>query len=153
MPICHGSVGTVARLGPRCGAWMVQAKALCGKVLGHSGKHASEGAVHRQQSYQNAYHTNQRAERHQKIDRYKLDKGCIDCGYREHPAALDFDHRDPSLKYANIAQMITYSWGAIKRELDKCDLRCANCHRIKTYYQRRRPIINTIVDDGPYDEI
>lgn len=125
------------------------AKAACGKALGHSGKHASVEAVQRQQVYQNNYHTQQRAERYKKINQYKLDKGCIDCGYREHPAALDFDHRDPSLKYANIAQMITYSWKAIKAELDKCAVRCANCHRIKTYYNRRRPAVNQ-VDSGPY---
>jgi hypothetical protein len=26
------------------------------------------------------------------IQSIKMERGCTDCGYREHPAALDFDH-------------------------------------------------------------
>jgi hypothetical protein len=91
-----------------------------------------------------AYHKDSRVKRHAKIDRYKLDKGCIDCGYADHPIALDFDHRDPDLKTLGVSAMLTYSWARIVAELDKCDVRCANCHRIKTHlmrqsYHRRRP--------------
>jgi hypothetical protein len=62
--------------------------------------------------------------------------GCIckRCGLKD-PMALsvyDFHHRDMSLKEANVGNMIRkmLSWEEIKVELDKCDLVCANCHRI-----------------------
>ena len=30
------------------------------------------------------------------LDRYKIAKGCIDCGYNENHYALQWDHRDPA---------------------------------------------------------
>jgi hypothetical protein len=49
------------------------------------------------------------------VDAYKISKGCADCGYNTHPAALDFDHLPGSSKFATIAGMV-----------------CSNCHRIRT---------------------
>jgi hypothetical protein len=66
------------------------------------------------------------------VDDYKLERGCIDCGYKANPAALDLDHRDPSDKRTNVATMVTYDRALLLAELAKCDVRCANCHRIKT---------------------
>jgi len=66
------------------------------------------------------------------IDAYKLDRGCVDCGYSENAAALDFDHIDPSEKAGTIARMFTYTRQRLLAELAKCEVRCANCHRIKT---------------------
>lgn len=95
-----------------------------------------------------------RKERTDKLNAYKLSKGCIDCGYAENPVALDFDHRDPEQKIRKIAEMRNYSWKRILAELDKCDIRCANCHRIKTYNlnqtQRRRAVPDDSVSDGPH---
>ena len=64
----------------------------------------------------------------------KMQRGCVDCGYDAHPAALDFDHRTPTMKIANISRMMRdrYSWARICAEIDKCDLRCSNCHRVRT---------------------
>jgi len=56
---------------------------------------------------------------------------CIDCG-ETNPLLLDFDHmRD---KLANISQLVQsgLSWATIKAEIDKCEVRCANCHARKT---------------------
>lgn len=60
-------------------------------------------------------------------------KSCIDCGESRIPT-LDFDHIDPSTKKFNISQgfRLNYSWEDILEEVDKCEIRCANCHRIKT---------------------
>ncbi len=68
-----------------------------------------------------------------KIDTYKVELGCILCGYNAHPAALDFDHRDPSTKTVIMSSMYSYSWERQREELDKCDVMCANCHRIKSF--------------------
>ena len=70
------------------------------------------------------------------IDDYKLERGCVDCGWRLHPRALEFDHLPGSVKVANIASMISrtqYSIEQIRAEMAKCEVVCANCHRIRTY--------------------
>ena len=56
---------------------------------------------------------------------------CQKCGYSQCQAALDFHHRDPAKKDFSLCK----KYGCrkisdrIKKELDKCDLLCANCHR------------------------
>jgi hypothetical protein len=66
----------------------------------------------------------------------KLKRGCEKCGYKDHHAALDFDHLDPVTKSRDIAKMHTTNIEALKEEIKKCQVLCANCHRIKTYEQR-----------------
>lgn len=63
----------------------------------------------------------------------KIYSGCIDCGYSEHAVALQFDHTGDNKKM-NVSDMIRsdYSWITIKQEISKCEVRCANCHSIKT---------------------
>lgn len=61
---------------------------------------------------------------------------CIDCGETDH-VVLEFDHRDPASKIMNIGAMVGHrSWAAILTEIQKCDVRCANCHRRRTALQR-----------------
>lgn len=68
---------------------------------------------------------------------------CIDCGNDE-PEVLDFDHREPSLKsFSVVDKLRTSPWASLLREIEKCDVRCANCHRKKTnkqfnYWRGRR---------------
>lgn len=67
----------------------------------------------------------------------KLHTGCIDCGYAEHAVALQFDHLGD--KRMNVSDMIRsdYGWETIKLEIAKCEVRCANCHAIKTRDRKR----------------
>ena len=60
---------------------------------------------------------------------------CKDCGGTYHPIIYDFDHRDPALKEFKISGRAIYRWKELKRELDKCDLRCSNCHRLRHYLE------------------
>lgn len=51
----------------------------------------------------------------------------------DHPAALQFHHRDPSTKLFSVstktlAMAKKYPWDMIEAEVAKCDLLCANCH-------------------------
>jgi hypothetical protein len=68
------------------------------------------------------------------IDAIK-DRPCADCGLRFPPICMDFDHRDPTTKLENVS--ILYgngaAWERIRAEIDKCDVVCANCHRIRTW--------------------
>jgi len=76
-------------------------------------------------------------ERRLKLKREFVDRlggKCIDCGYSAHLAALDFDHIDPSTKSFNIATALaTKDYYIVRDEVDKCVLRCANCHRIRSH--------------------
>ena len=76
------------------------------------------------------------AERRVLIDAIKLDRGCIDCGYREAACALDFDHRDPEHKLFTISQSMQRNLDLLLAEIAKCDVRCRNCHAIRTKEQR-----------------
>jgi len=59
---------------------------------------------------------------------------CADCGGRFQTCSMDFDHRDGCTKEYNIGTMFAhhYSRTLIEKELEKCDLVCANCHRVRT---------------------
>jgi hypothetical protein len=66
-----------------------------------------------------------------KIRDYLRDHPCVDCGQSE-PEVLDFDHlRD---KRANVSRLVhdAVSWDLIVKEIAKCEVRCANCHRRRT---------------------
>jgi hypothetical protein len=67
------------------------------------------------------------------LNQMKVDRGCAHCGYNAHPAALDWDHIDRSTKSFLISQDSKRSWGKLMEEVDKCQVLCANCHRIHTY--------------------
>lgn len=56
---------------------------------------------------------------------------CVDCGEKD-IVVLDFDHLKD--KQFNISLMFRsrYSVEAIEKEIQKCVIRCANCHRKKT---------------------
>jgi hypothetical protein len=69
---------------------------------------------------------------------YKLSKGCADCGYNTHHVALDFDHRPGTEKVRDIKSGAHLGWKALLAEIDKCDVVCANCHRIRTANRRRK---------------
>lgn len=53
---------------------------------------------------------------------------CQLCGYDKCDRALGFHHRDRKEKSFNISGGFSRSWDNIRKELDKCDLLCANCH-------------------------
>lgn len=59
---------------------------------------------------------------------------CVDCGESD-PLVLEFDHRDDSGKLGNISAMQEHSIERIQAEIEKCDIRCANCHRRRTIKQ------------------
>jgi len=56
--------------------------------------------------------------------------GCVDCGELD-PIVLHFDHVR-GIKEFSIADMVTYSMKRVWKEIEKCDVRCANCHTRKT---------------------
>ena len=63
---------------------------------------------------------------------------CADCGNSFPICCMDFDHRLGTLKEYNVGSMFAhhYSRELIEIELEKCDLVCSNCHRIRTRDRR-----------------
>lgn len=61
---------------------------------------------------------------------------CVDCGGIFPDCCYDFDHRDPlqkSFSISSVSARAGMPLSDIEKETDKCDLVCANCHRIRTY--------------------
>ena len=77
-------------------------------------------------------------EKTKEIHEYQMEKGCIDCGFKGHPAALEFDHIPGTEKKFNIGEEIgNRSREALWEEILKCDVVCANCHAIRTANRRQ----------------
>ena len=62
---------------------------------------------------------------------------CTDCGRTYPPYVMEFDHLPGNGKAFNIGFMATrVGWAKIKAEIDKCEVVCANCHRIRTFQRQ-----------------
>lgn len=58
---------------------------------------------------------------------------CKDCGHTFDQVCMDFDHRPGEVKKYGIATMKgRVSLEVVRREIAKCDVVCANCHRLRT---------------------
>src|ERR1017187_3934911 len=74
------------------------------------------------------YRSDFMADRRKWRDDIKLKAGCSDCGYREHPAALDFDHLPGTVKSDNVGNLIlNASRERALAEIAKCEVVCSNC--------------------------
>jgi hypothetical protein len=59
---------------------------------------------------------------------------CADCSEKFNPVCMDFDHRPEELKEFNIGERYAIvNIDVLKAEIAKCDIVCANCHRIRTW--------------------
>jgi len=66
------------------------------------------------------------------LQKYLKEHPCIDCGNKD-LRVLEFDHCYGK-KTNNISRLTysTYTLNALQEEILKCEVRCANCHKIKT---------------------
>jgi hypothetical protein len=71
------------------------------------------------------------------VDEIKMLRGCADCGLKpKYAAVLDFDHVRGE-KCENVSVLVRHRCaGQLVEEIDKCDVVCANCHRIRTVERR-----------------
>lgn len=65
---------------------------------------------------------------------YLSDKSCIDCGINN-PILFEFDHVR-GVKSFSITKKVSMSFETKLKEIEKCEIRCANCHRFKTAKER-----------------
>jgi len=85
----------------------------------------------------------------------------MDCGDLHPYFVMDFDHRDPATKVAEVSQLVkNYTpWDRVLDEIAKCDLVCANCHRLRTYkgqhcyktrlFEQQRTILDKVKSSTP----
>lgn len=63
------------------------------------------------------------------ISEYKELKGCLYCDEAD-ACCLDFHHKEGEHKIKEVSQMLyTFSQSMVFKEVEKCDVVCANCHR------------------------
>jgi hypothetical protein len=68
---------------------------------------------------------------------------CVDCGKKYPSCVMDFDHRDGSHKHGNVGSLVSQAYFTKDRlfeEIQKCDLVCANCHRIRTFNRNHKKV-------------
>lgn len=84
--------------------------------------------------HRNNYNAVRKGKYREEVLRIKTEAGCKDCG-NQHPAVLQFHHRDGTDKKDVVGQLISThkTWKQIQEEIDKCDVLCANCHAIRHY--------------------
>lgn len=54
---------------------------------------------------------------------------CTACGLVDDPVIYDLHHLNPEEKDVGIGEILDFKWETIEKELQKCVLLCANCHR------------------------
>ena len=77
------------------------------------------------------WHKNRILRNKEFIKTYLMTHPCVDCNFSNY-LALQFDHIKEK-KIESIAVMVVngLSLKTIKKEIEKCEVRCANCHQIK----------------------
>lgn len=77
-----------------------------------------------------------RAEIKRYVQTIKESTPCADCNKRYPYYVMDFDHlRDKEFDVNHLSN--TGRIGALKKEITKCDIVCANCHRKRTHERLR----------------
>ena len=77
------------------------------------------------------YRYQKKRRKHMKVQLVSARGGrCVDCGYAALRSALEFHHRDASGKDFAVSSF-GGPWAALLAEAEKCDLVCANCHRVR----------------------
>jgi hypothetical protein len=65
---------------------------------------------------------------------FKERQGCSDCRNKYPHYVLEFDHRPEFKKIDNVYRVLrNYGEDAAWAEVGKCDVVCANCHKVRTY--------------------
>ena len=63
---------------------------------------------------------------------FKKTLECNRCGYDDH-RALEFHHHKADKEFNISEKFYQLSWENLKKEIDKCEVLCSNCHRIEHY--------------------
>lgn len=78
--------------------------------------------------------------RNAEIVKAAKDKPCMDCGKSYPHYVMDLDHREGEEKMGCVGTLCHkgVSLARLKAEIAKCDVVCANCHRLRTWQRLRK---------------
>jgi len=69
---------------------------------------------------------------------FKSTEPCTDCKKLYPPACMEWDHCRGSKKKWNIGKLIgSGNYNLLLKEIEKCELVCANCHNIRTFNRKK----------------
>ena len=68
----------------------------------------------------------------EKVDAIKRTQPCLDCFRTYPPCVMEYHHTKEDKKDTVSRLLGRRKWSVIQTEIDKCELLCANCHRIRT---------------------
>ena len=97
---------------------------------------ANRAAVKRHYDSHPDYYRERNAKRRtdvtEKYRAYKESRPCADCGNFFPYYVMHFDHLGD--KVSNVSKMVmNRTWASVLKEIEKCDLVCANCHAYRTF--------------------
>src|SRR3989344_5030928 len=123
--------------GPRAGSYYEKCK-LCMKIRGRTYYHQNHdrqlklALIRRHRAYR---------EKREFLIKTK-NVPCSDCGIKYPFYVMDFDHQIVKDKIKEVSYMFTRNWSLdkIQKETEKCEVVCANCHRIRTYEKRNAEV-------------
>ena len=94
-------------------------------------RYRQENHEHLREKY-NEWRGNRRAETQKLINEIKS-QPCADCGESYPPYVMDFDHVRGQKLFCIATRPPALSMLKILDEIEKCDVVCSNCHRIRTH--------------------
>lgn len=104
-----------------------------------------------QREYARQHYQNNKASYNERNERYRQRlrlilqdakaRPCQDCGIQYPPFIMDFDHREGTHKLDHVGRFILYTKKMLLAEIAKCDVVCANCHRMRTHLRRTQRAI------------
>lgn len=92
--------------------------------------------------------TNHRRKYWEYLNKIKA-KPCKDCDIQYSPWQMDFDHRPGSNKSFCVSTMKYRSRTLVEKEIAKCDIVCANCHRQRTHLRKGATNMSDILGYTP----
>ena len=131
---------------------------VCGTTLnGAKQKYCSNKCkqkhhYHRVKEQTNTYHSQTIRALKRKLELIEMMGGkCSKCGYNYNVSALHFHHIDSSDKQFKLGMRIlsNRNWKAIKEEVLKCELLCANCHSERHNPELSFANVQKIVNGAP----
>lgn len=91
-----------------------------------------------------------RKELSQYVNKIKEETPCADCSNQYPYYVMDFDHVEGQKKVGIVSYFCkTGRVGAMKKEIQKCEVVCANCHRERTHRRSQKNDTVSMVETKP----
>ena len=86
-----------------------------------------------QAEYMKVYNAEQYQKKKLFVQRVKSFARCAECDSKFHHSAMEFDHVRGKKKMSIAKMRARHSMAALKAEMRKCEIVCANCHAYRTW--------------------